>query len=156
MCGLAKPDLKGGIVEISEVVDRAESRPVNVGERRLVIAGIETTCVDGVGGSACGRVPIEHGAQRGNVRKQRMVEGGPVRLTPAPALHGSAIAGGEIIERILQGSRDHGGTASRPTPGGSVLQHMLRPAAGSSPIPAIEGAEPSLEQTPVQCADPGR
>src|SRR6266849_985985 len=131
MCGLAKPDLKGGIVEISEVVDRAESRPVNVGERRLVIAGIETASVDGVGGSACRRVPIEHGAQSRNGRKQRMVEGGPVRLTPAPALHGSAIASGEIIERILQGSRDHRGAASRSTPGGSVPKDMLRHARRS-------------------------
>jgi hypothetical protein len=69
MCGLAKRDLKRGIVQIGQVVDGAQSRPVNVGERRLVIAGIEAPCVDGVGGSACRRVAIEHGAQRRNVRK---------------------------------------------------------------------------------------
>src|SRR5258706_5460732 len=102
MCRLAKRDLKGGIVQISEVVDCAQSRPVNVGERRLVIAGIEATCVDGVGGSACRRVPVEHGAQGPKVRKQRMGEGGPRGPTPTPALRSSPPPGGANIRCTFQ------------------------------------------------------
>src|SRR5258706_2916002 len=97
MCRLAKRDLKGGIVQISEVVDCAQSRPVNVGERRLVIAGIEASCVDGVGGSACRRVPIEHRAQRRDVRKKRMGGGGPVRPPPNPPPPCAPQEGGELL-----------------------------------------------------------
>src|SRR5260370_32541659 len=99
MGGLAKPDLKGGIVEISEVVDRAESRPVNVGERRLVIAGIETASVDGVGGSACRRGPVGNGAPRREGGKKKMVGGGPGAVHPPPAAPGYPLRRGEATRR---------------------------------------------------------
>src|SRR5260370_42492543 len=98
MGGLAKPDLKGGIVEISEVVDRAESRPVNVGERRLVIAGIETASVDGVGGSACRRGPQANGARRRERGKETAGERGPGRGSPQTAAHACRPARGHSME----------------------------------------------------------
>src|SRR5256884_469175 len=57
MGGLAQRDLKYRLVGIGKVIDRAQSRAVKVGERRLVPAGVESSGIDGIGGSACWRVP---------------------------------------------------------------------------------------------------
>ena len=166
MTGQGIPRLAGRldeqrVLEIAEIVDRTQTRPVDLGERGGGIGNAGGASVDGEVITAGGNEDVAKGAEQRHAREDPVAEVSHMGIPPAPLIGVGSVSGREVVDGADEGLADallatlHSGAGDIVAPTPVCLDDGLDEPGTQAPVSAEIGAEfVAIDQT-VQLPKPG-